>query len=43
MFLSVGPYSKNNRVQGNVIHTVAIQWLPVGKLEHGHNDKLPKG
>ena len=43
MFLFVGPYSKNNRVRGNVIHTVAIQWFPVSKLEHGHNDKLPEG
>ena len=43
MFLFVGPYSENKRVGGNVTRTVAIQWLPVCKLEHGHNDKLPEG
>ena len=43
MFLFVGPYSENKKQGGNVTRTVAIQQLPVGKLEHGHNDKLPKG
>ena len=43
MFLFVGPYSQNKRVGGNVTHTVAIQQVPIGKLEHGHNDKLSKG
>ena len=43
MFLFVGPYGENKRVGGNVTHTVANQQLPVGKLEHDHNDKLPEG
>ena len=43
MFLFVGPYSENKRVGCNVTRTVDIQQLPVGKLEHGHNDKLPEG
>ena len=43
MFLFVGPNSESKRVGGNVIHTVAIQQLPVGKLEHGQIDKLPEG
>ena len=34
---------ENKRVGGNVTHTVVIQQLPVGQLEHGHNDKLPEG
>ena len=29
--------------RGNVTYTVAIQQLPVGKLEQGHNDKLLEG
>ena len=43
MFQFVGPYSENKRVGGNVTHTVAIPQLPVGKLEHDHNHKLPEG
>ena len=43
MFLFVGPYSENNRVRGKVTHMVTIQQLPMGKLEHGHDDKLPEG
>ena len=43
LFLFVGLKSENKRVGGNVTHTVAIQQLSVGKLEHGHNDKLPEG
>ena len=38
-----GSLNESKRVGGNVTHTVAIQQLPVGKLEHVHNDKLPEG